>query len=53
MATELFIRDRKQNICLAFVTQVYFGVPNSIRLNSKYYFNMKIKQIKWLLIWSL
>ena len=39
--TELFIRDRKLNISLAFITQS-FSVPKNIRLNSTHYFIMKI-----------
>ena len=38
--TKLFIRGRKLNISLA--TQSYFLVPKNIRLNSTYYFIMKI-----------
>ena len=30
---ELFIRCRKQNISLAFITQSYFSVPKDVRLN--------------------
>ena len=40
--TELFIRDRKQNISLVFITQSYFAVPKDIRLNSTNDFIMKI-----------
>ena len=40
--TELFIRGRKLNICLVFITQSYFAVPKNIRLNSTHYFVMKI-----------
>ena len=39
---ELFIRDRKVNISLVFVTQSYFAMPKSIRLNSTDYFIMEI-----------
>ena len=39
---ELFIRCRKINISLAFVTQSYFSVPKDIRLNSTHYLIMKI-----------
>ena len=42
MLTELFIRDRKLNICLVFITQSYFAVPKNIRLNSTCSFIMKI-----------
>ena len=40
IVTELFIRGRKLNISLVFITQSYFGVPKSIRLNSTHYFVM-------------
>ena len=40
--TELFIRGRKMNIFLVFITQSYFAVPKNIRLNSIHYFVMKI-----------
>ena len=39
---ELFIRSRKLNISLAFITQSYFSVPKDVRLNSTYYLIMKI-----------
>ena len=39
---ESFIRGRKLNISLAFITQSYFAVPKNIRLNSTHYFIMKI-----------
>ena len=39
---ELFIRCRKQNISLAFITQSYFSVPKDVRLNSAHYLIMKI-----------
>ena len=42
VVTELFIRGRKLNIFLVFVTQSYFAVPENIRLNSTHYFIMKI-----------
>ena len=42
IATELFIRGEKLNISLLFITQSYFVVPKNIRLNSTYYFVMKI-----------
>ena len=40
--TELFIRVRKLNIPLVFITQSYFAVLKVIRLNSTHYFIMKI-----------
>ena len=39
---ELFIRYRKLNISLAFITQSYFSVPKDVRLNTTHYFIMKI-----------
>ena len=42
IATELFIRGKKLNILLAFITQSYFAVPKNIRLSSTHYFIMKI-----------
>ena len=40
--TELFIRGRKLYISLVFITKCYFAIPKNIRLNSMYYFIMKI-----------
>ena len=39
---QLFIRCRKLNISLVFVTQYYFSVPKDVRLNSTHYLIMKI-----------
>ena len=39
---EFFIRCRKINISLVFITQSYFSVPKDVRLNSTHYFVMKI-----------
>ena len=41
---ELFIRCRKLNISLVFITQSYFSVPKEVRLNSTHYLIMKIHQ---------
>ena len=41
IVTELFIRGRKLNISLVFISQFYFAAPKSIRLNSTHYFIMK------------
>ena len=38
---ELFVRCRKLNISLAFITQSYFSVPKDVRLNSTHYLIMK------------
>ena len=40
--TELFLRERKLNISLVFISQSYFKVPKIIRLNTTHYFIMKI-----------
>ena len=40
--TELFIRVRKLNIFLVFITQSYFKVPKDVRLNTSHFFIMKI-----------
>ena len=40
---ELFIRCRKLNISLVFITQSYFSVPKEIRLNSTHYLIRKIR----------
>ena len=42
IVTELFIRGKKLNISLVFITQSYFQVPKDIRLNSTHFFIMKI-----------
>ena len=39
---ELFIRCRKINISLVFITQSYFSAPKDVRLNSTHYLIMKI-----------
>ena len=39
---ELFIRCRKLNISLSFITQSYFSVPKDVRLNSTHCLIMKI-----------
>ena len=35
---ELFVRGRKLNISLLFITQPYLAVPTNIRQNSMHYF---------------
>ena len=42
LVTKLFIRGRKLNISLIFITQSYFEVPKDIRNNSAHFFIMKI-----------
>ena len=39
---ELFIRCRKLNISIVFITQSYFRTPKDARLNSAYFILMKI-----------
>ena len=42
IVTELFIRGRKLNISLAFITQSYFKVLKDVRLNASHFFTAKI-----------
>ena len=42
IVTELFIRGRKLNISLGFITQSYFKVPKDVRLNTTHFFITKI-----------
>ena len=42
IVTELFIRGRKLNISIVFITQSYFNVSKDVRLNSTHFFIMKI-----------
>ena len=41
VVTELFIRGRKFNISIVFITQSYLKVPKDVRLNSTQFFIMK------------
>ena len=41
-----FIRCRKVNISLVFITRSYFPVPEDVRLNSTHYLVMKINNRK-------
>ena len=41
---ELFVRCRRLNTSLAFITQSYFSVPKNVRLNSTYYLIMEINK---------
>ena len=43
---ELFIRCRKLNISLVFITKSYFSVPKGVRLNSTHYLIVKINNKK-------
>ena len=42
IVTELFIRGRKLDMSIVFITQWYFMVPKDVRLNSTHIFIMKI-----------
>ena len=42
IVTELFIKGRKLNISLVFITKSYFSVSKNIRLNTTHYFIIKI-----------
>ena len=42
IVTELFIRGRKLNISLVFITQSYFKVQKDVRLNNSHFFMAKI-----------
>ena len=42
VVTDLFITDRKSNISIAFITQLYFKRPKDVRLNSIHFFIVKI-----------
>ena len=42
IVTELFIRGRKLDISIDFITQSYFRVPKDVRLTSTQFFIMKI-----------
>ena len=42
IVTELFLRGKKLNISLVFISQSYFKEPETIRLNAIQYFIIKI-----------
>ena len=46
---ELFIRCRKVNISLVFMTQSYYSIPKEVRLNLSHYLIMKINNKRELL----
>ena len=43
IVTELFIRGRKLNIYLVFITQSYFKVPKDVRLNTTHFLFQKFQ----------
>ena len=42
VVAELFIRGRKLNFSIVFITQSYFKVPKEVRLNTTHLFVVKI-----------
>ena len=42
IVSELFIRGRKLNLSIVFLTQPYFKVPKDVSLNSAHFFIMKV-----------
>ena len=46
IVTKLFIRGRKLNTSIVFITKFYFKVPKDVRLNSTHFFIMKIPNKK-------
>ena len=52
--TELFIRGRKLEVFLVFITQSHFAIPKDIWLNSAHYFVMKIpnKREFWQIVFN-
>ena len=42
IVTELFLRERKLNISLDFISQSYFKVSKTTTLNATHYFIMKV-----------
>ena len=42
IVTEIFVKGKKLNISIVFITQSYFTVPKNIRLNSTHYIITKI-----------
>ena len=47
---ELLIRSRKLNISLVFITQSYFAVPKTIRLNTTHYSLPKKRELQQIVI---
>ena len=46
IVTELFIRGKKLNVSLVFITQSNFIVPKDVRLNTSHFFISKIPNRK-------
>ena len=49
VVTELFIRGRKLNISIIFITQSHFKVPKEVIINTTHFFIMKIPNKRELL----
>ena len=43
IVTELFIRRKKLNISLVFITQSYFKVPKNVRLNTTHFLSQRFQ----------
>ena len=43
IVTQLFIRGRKLNISIVFITQSYFKVPKDVRLSSTHFLSWKFR----------
>ena len=39
---KLFLRAKKKNVLLVFISQSYFKLPKTVRLNATHHFIMKI-----------
>ena len=46
IVTELFLRRKKLIISLVFISQSYFKLPKTLRLNATHYFIIKIPNKK-------
>ena len=46
IVTELFIRDRKRNIFLVFISQSCFVIPKNVTLKSTYFHYENSKQMR-------
>ena len=42
VVTDLFFKERKLNISFIFISQSYFKIPKTTKLNATHYFIMKI-----------
>ena len=51
VVTELFIRGRKLNISIVFITQSYFKVPINVTLNSTHFIIIKILNKSFIRCW--